>query len=149
MEQNMTNTNANTEWVGRYPFSLHKHLVDTVTKEGDHLLFELGHALSQITVCEVQCENPIFVTGETLPELSAPPEDIVWNLKTANIRLPDSIRESLKEYKDKLVPYTSKNTLNNEERDKVAEHICGLRHFLFEEVIKPALKNTYPAIEGK
>ena len=147
MEQNITDTN--TEWVGRYPFAIPKHLVNAVDKDGDHLLSELAHALSQITSCQVECENPVFATGETLSELSATPEDIMWNLLSTKIRLPDSIRESLKEWKDKIVPYTLKYTLNDEERDKVAEHVCGLRRFLFDEVVNPALKNTYPSIEGK
>lgn len=149
MQENMADTNTKDEWVGRFPFAIPKRLVDTVTKDGDHLLFELGHALRQITSCEVQCENPILVTGESVAELSSTPDDILWNLQSTKIQLPDSIRERLKEWKNKILPYTLKNTLNDEERDELVRHVVHLRRFLFEEVVNPALKNNYPSIESK
>ncbi|MBO7713239.1 MAG: hypothetical protein J6S85_06685 [Methanobrevibacter sp.] len=116
-----------------------------IKKDHDDLFYELGNILNKITECRVELENPVFVTGETMSELSTTPEAIVWTLHGANIRLPDSIIETLKEWKDKIVPYTLlQKPLNNEERDQLAMHVVNLRRFLFDEVVNPALKNTYP-----
>ena len=142
MQITTTNPATNREFVDRSSKG--------IKENHDDLLFELGDILNKITSCKVECENPMLVLGDTVSELSATPEDILWNLYDANIRLPDSVRESLKEWKDKIVPYTLQNTpLNDEERDELVKHIVNLRRFLFEEVVNPALKNTYPAIEGK
>ena len=140
----ITTTNSTTNRVSVVRSS------EGIKEDCDDLLFELGDILNKITSCKVECENPMLVLGDTVSELSATPEDIVWNLYTVNIRLPDSVRESLKEWKDKIVPYTLQNTpLNDEERDKLVTYVVNLRRFLFEEVVNPALLNTYPSLEGK
>ena len=142
MQITTTNPTTNPEFVDRSSKG--------IKEDRDDLLFELGDILNKITSCKVECENPMLVLGDTVSDLAATPEDILWNLYDANIRLPDSVRESLKEWKDKIVPYTLQNTpLNDEERDELVKHIVNLRRFLFKEVVNPALKNTYPAIKGK
>ena len=146
MQENMSETNINNEYVGRYPFAIPNECVNQITKEGDYLLHEFAHILSQITSGEVECEDLYTLAGDSFPELSSTPENILYNLMYTKIELPDFVRESLIEWKDKIFSYTRKHKLTNEERDKVATLLVHLTHFLFEEVVNPALKNTYPSI---
>ena len=122
-----------------------------VTKNDEWVMFLSNFVcgLRNIITCEVQCEDMYTLIGDTLPELAQTPSDILCNLLGNRILLPDSIRESLKEWEGKIAPYTVKEKLTNEERDEVAQHLVHLTHFLFEEVVNPALKNTYPSLEIK
>ena len=128
-----------------------------ITKNDDWIRF-LSHfvfMLEKMITCEVQCVDEEgddamgTPAGDTLPELSTTPADILSNLCGERILLPESMRESLYEWATKIAPYTAMEKLHPGERDEVAQHLVHLTHFLFDEVVNPALKNTYPAIEGK
>ena len=122
-----------------------------ITKNDEWIMFlsNFVFVLEKIITCEVECEDMVNLAGETLPELATTPGDILSNLLGERILLPESLRESLQEWKDKITPYTAKEKLTNKERDEVAKHLVNLTHFLFEEVVNPALKNTYPSLEIK
>ena len=128
-----------------------------ITKDDDWLVFlsQFVFMLRNIITCEVQCvdedgdEDMVTLAGDTLPELATTPSDILSNLLGERILLPLSLRESLQEWDRKIAPYTAKTTLINKERDEVAKHLVHLTRFLFEEVVNPALKNTYPSTEIK
>ena len=128
----------------------YKSSSEVIKEDHDELLFDLGNALNRITEGKVEFKNPIFFTGEPMSELSTTPEDIVWKLHRANIRLPDSIIETLNEWKNKIEYYAFLLVpLNEEEKDKLGMHLTNLKLFLLEEVVNPALLNTYPSLEGK
>lgn len=122
-----------------------------IAKNEDWIMFLTSFVfmLEKIITCKVQCEDMVNLAGETLPELATTPSDILSNLLGERILLSESLRESLKEWSGKIAPYTAKEQLTNAERDEVGHHLVHLTHFLFEEVVNPALKNTYPSTEIK
>ena len=84
MEPNMIDTN--TEWGGRYPFAIPKHLVNAVDKDGDRLLqtlvgceelrkesFKLGNDVGELG-CYLQEEVIDFALRNTFPSIGGTTE---------------------------------------------------------------------------